>query len=90
MFVVAGFTTWYTHSATQGETMANIKEMEEIIMVIGRMGSDAGYTVLTPNGPVHVPGNNPMAREAVDSLRKSYTKLQEIAQKERAAQQAGR
>jgi hypothetical protein len=64
--------------------MANIKEMEEIILVIGRMGSDAGYSVLTPHGVVHVPGNNPMAREAFAALKTSYAKLQEIAQKERA------
>lgn len=70
--------------------MPNIKEMEEIILVIGRMGSDAGYTVLTPHGPKHVPGNNPMAREAVEALRGSYAKLQEIAQKERAGEQVGR
>ena len=64
--------------------MANIKEIEEVILVIGRMGSDAGYSVLTPHGVVHVPGNNPMAREAFQALKTSYAKLQEIAQKERA------
>jgi hypothetical protein len=70
--------------------MPNIREMEEIILVIGRMGSDAGYTVITPHGPKHVPGNNPMAREAFETLKQSYAKLQEIAQKERAGEQAAR
>jgi hypothetical protein len=63
---------------------------EEIILVIGAFGSDAGYSVLTPHGVKHIPGNNPMAREAYETLTKSYAKLQEIAQKERAGAQAGR
>jgi len=70
--------------------MPNIKEMEEVILVIGRMGSDAGYSVLTPHGVVHVPGNNPMAREAFEALKGSYAKLQEIGQKERAGSQVAR
>jgi hypothetical protein len=67
----------------KGANMPNIREIEEVIMVIGRAGSDGGYSVLTPHGLVHVPGNNPMAREAFQALKTSYTKLQEIAQKER-------
>jgi hypothetical protein len=67
--------------------MANIKAIEEVILVIGSMGSDAGYSVLTPHGVVHVPGNNPLAREAFEALTKSFAKLQEIAQK---GQQASR
>jgi hypothetical protein len=63
---------------------------EEIIMVIGAFGSDAGYSVLTPHGVKHVPGNNPMAREAYAELTKSYAKLQEIAQKERVGEQVAR
>ncbi|MES2222918.1 MAG: hypothetical protein V4587_18355 [Acidobacteriota bacterium] len=70
--------------------MPNIREMEEIILVIGTMGSDAGYSVLTPHGVVHVPGNNPMAREAFDGLKKSFAKLQQIGQQQRAGEQAGR
>ena len=70
--------------------MPNIKEMEEIILVIGSMGSDAGYSVLTPHGVVRVPGNNPMAREAFETLKRSYARLQEIGQKERTGEQAGR
>lgn len=70
--------------------MPNIKEMEEVILVIGRMGSDAGYSVLTRHGIVHVPGNNPMAREAYGALQKSFAKLQEIAQKAQVGEQAGR
>jgi len=68
----------------KGANMPNIREIEEVILVIGRIGSDSGYSVLTPHGVVHVPGNNPMAREAFQGLKASYTKLQEIAQKERA------
>ena len=67
--------------------MANLKAIEEIILVIGSQGSDAGYSVLTPHGVVHVPGNNPLAREAFQALTKSYAKLQEIAQK---GEQVGR
>lgn len=63
---------------------------EEIILVIGAIGSDAGYSVLTPHGVKHVPGNNPMAREAYEELTKGYAKLQEIAQKERIAGQGAR
>jgi hypothetical protein len=70
--------------------MANIKLREEVFMVIGVLGSDAGYYVLGPHGLVHVPGNNPEAREAYSALTKSYQKLQEIAQKERTGEQAGR
>jgi hypothetical protein len=66
--------------------MANIKAIEEVILVIGSRGSDAGYSVLTPHGVVHVPGNNPLAREAFEALTISYAKLQEIAQK---GEQAG-
>lgn len=65
-----------------------IQLKEEIILVIGAFGSDAGYSVLTPHGVKHVPGNNPMAREAYGELTKSYAKLQEIAQKERMAEQS--
>jgi hypothetical protein len=60
--------------------MANIRAIEEVILVIGSAGSDAGYSVLTPHGVVHVPGNNPLAREAFEALTRSYAKLQEIAQ----------
>ena len=70
--------------------MPNIKLKEEVILVIGTMGSDAGYRVLTPHGIVVVPGNNPMAREAYQALQKSHAKLQEIAQKEHMGEQAGR
>ena len=65
--------------------MPNLKLKEEVILVIGSMGSDAGYTVLTPHGVRHVPSNNPMAREAFDALTKNYIKLQEIATREQAA-----
>ena len=59
---------------------------EEVILVIGAIGSDAPYTVLTPHGPKRVPGNNPFAREAFEALTKSYAKLQQLAQTgERAA-----
>jgi hypothetical protein len=68
----------------KGANMPNIREIEEVIVVIGHMGSDGGYSVVTPHGVKHVPGNNPMAREAFQALKASYTKLQEIAQKERA------
>ena len=64
--------------------MANLKAIEEVILVIGTRGSDAGYNVLTPHGVVHVPGNNPEAREAYATLTKSFVKLQEIAAKEQA------
>ncbi len=57
----------------------NFKAMEEVILVIGNIGGDSGYSVLTPHGVVHVPGNNPEAREAVSALTKSYAALQEIA-----------
>ncbi len=60
--------------------MANIKS-EQVIMVIGSLGSDAGYTVLTPHGLVHVPGNNPEVHAAFDALSKSFAKIQAIAQK---------
>lgn len=33
---------------------------EAVIAVIGVLGSDAGYVVLTPHGLVHVGGNNPV------------------------------
>lgn len=57
----------------------NFKAMEEIILVIGNMGGDGGYSVLTPHGVVHVPGNNPMAHEAIEAMMKSYKALQEVA-----------
>ncbi len=62
--------------------ITNLRVMEEVIMVIGSMGSDAGYSVLTPHGVIHVPGNNPMAREAYEKLVKCYAELQQIALKE--------
>jgi hypothetical protein len=68
-----------------GVTMPNLNMKEEVILVIGNMGSDAGYTVLTPHGVRHVPSNNPMAREAFAALTKSYIQLQEIASREKAA-----
>lgn len=64
--------------------MPQLNVREEVILVIGSMGSDAGYSVLTPHGVIHVPGNNPMAREAFAALAKSYATLQEIAQKQQA------
>jgi hypothetical protein len=42
-----------------------IQLKEEVILVIGAAGSDAPYSVLTPHGLKHVPGNNPFAREAL-------------------------
>lgn len=60
----------------------NFRAMEEIILVIGQLGSDGGYSVLTPHGVVHVPGNNPLAREAVEAMTKSYKALQEVALKQ--------
>lgn len=65
--------------------MSGIKALEEVIMVIGSKGSDAGYSVLTPHGLVHVPGNNPLMREAYAALVKANVKVQEIAQQQRAA-----
>lgn len=65
--------------------MPNLNLKEEVILVIGSMGSDAGYSVLTPHGVRHVPSNNPMAREAYAALMKNYNQLQEIASRERAA-----
>jgi hypothetical protein len=59
--------------------MPNINLREEVILVIGTLGSDAGYSVLTSHGIVHVPGNNPMAREVFQALKGSFEKLQEIA-----------
>ena len=64
--------------------MPNINLREEVILVIGTLGSDAGYTVLTSHGLVHVPGNNPMAREAFQALKGNVAKLQEIAAREQA------
>ncbi len=61
--------------------MATAKAVEEIILVIGNMGGDAGYSVLTPHGVVRVPGNNPLAKEAFSALKASFTKLQGIAAK---------
>lgn len=37
---------------------------EAVIAVIGVVGSDGGYSVVTGHGVVHVPGNNPMAHLA--------------------------
>jgi hypothetical protein len=68
--------------------MPDIRLKEEVILVIGVVGSDGGYSVLTPHGLKRIPGNNPMAREAYDAVMKSYTKLQEIAQQ--AGEQVGR
>jgi hypothetical protein len=62
--------------------MPDLKMAQQVILVIGDMGGDGGYTVLTPHGLVHVPGNNPMAQEAAEGLMKSFTALQEIASKE--------
>jgi hypothetical protein len=67
-----------------------IQLKEEIILVIGAFGSDAGYKVLTPHGVKVVPDNNPLAREAYAQLTKSFAKLQEIAQKERTGEQVAR
>jgi hypothetical protein len=53
---------------------------EEVMLVIGAIGSDAGYSVLTPHGLKRVPGNNPETREAFEALTKSYAKLQQVAQ----------
>jgi hypothetical protein len=62
------------------EAIMPIHLKEEVILVIGAIGTDAPYSVLTPHGLKHVPGNNPMAREAYEALTKSYAKLQQIAQ----------
>jgi len=65
--------------------MSGLKQIEEVIMVIGSKGSDGGYSVLTPHGLLHVPGNNPLIREAYAALVKANLKVQEIAQKQHAA-----
>lgn len=67
----------------------NFKAMEEVILVIGNSGGDAGYTVITKHGVVHVPGNNPMAREAYAAIAKNYAILQEAAVKHNELGQAG-
>lgn len=36
------------------------KLTESVIAVIGALGSDGGYTVVTPHGLIHVPGNRPV------------------------------
>lgn len=56
-----------------------LKLMEDVILVIGDIGGDSGYSVLTPHGVIHVPGNNPEAQEAASALVKNYAVLQEIA-----------
>lgn len=55
------------------------KFMEDIILVIGDVGGDGGYSVLTPHGVRKVPSNNPETREAAEALVKSYAILQEAA-----------
>lgn len=85
LFVVAGshYVIDCCNSKSEiGATMANSKAIEEVILVIGTRGSDAGYSVLTPHGLRRVPGNNPEAREAFATLTKSFAKLQEISLKE--------
>jgi len=66
--------------------MPDIKLKEEVILVIGNSGGDAGYSVLTPHGIIHVPGNNPEAREAFETLQRSYNKLQQVAAQHTASQ----
>jgi hypothetical protein len=63
----------------------NFKAMEEVILVIGSTGGDAGYSVLTPHGVIHVPGNNPEAHAAYEEIAKSYAVLQRVAAKAHAA-----
>jgi hypothetical protein len=67
----------------------NFKAMEEVILVIGDSRGDGGYSVLTPHGVIHVPGNNPEAREAYTAMMKHYAVLQETALKQRSGGQVG-
>jgi|GEM_PF-2513376 len=60
----------------------NFKAMEEVILVIGNMGGDGGYSVLTPHGVKKVPSNNPEAREAYATIAKGYAMLKELAVKQ--------
>ena len=62
--------------------MAELNLREEVILVIGNMGGDAGYSVLTPHGIVHVPGNNPMVQQAFQALMNNFKILQEAALKQ--------
>lgn len=61
-----------------------IKATQEVIIVIGDSGGDGGSLVITPNGVIKVPSNNPEGREAFNSLVKSYAKLKEIALKQKS------
>lgn len=60
-------------SKTVGTYAYHLKE--EVILVIGAFGSDTGYSVLIPHGVKHVPGNNPMAREAYEAMTISYAQI---------------
>jgi hypothetical protein len=62
------------------EAIMPIRLKEEAILVIGATGTDASHSVLTPHRLQHAPSDNPMAREAYETLTRSFAKLQQIAQ----------
>ena len=76
--------------SNKGENYAGNQSTRRSFPSNWQQGSDAGYSVLTPHGVIHVPGNNPLARQAFDALVKSYVTLQDIAQKAQAGEQAAR
>jgi hypothetical protein len=63
--------------------MPPIKATQEVIMVIGQMGSDGGYFVVTPKGLKRVPDNNPGFKKAYAEIVKNYDILKKAALEQR-------
>jgi hypothetical protein len=63
----------------------NIRDAQEVIIIIGDAGGDGGGWVVTPKGLKRIPDNNPELLEAYRAVVKNYAILKEAVVNEKVA-----
>ena len=61
----------------------NIRDAQEVIIVIGDAGGDGGGWVVTPKGLKRIPDNNPELAEAYRAVVKNYAILKKAVVNEK-------
>ena len=61
----------------------NIRDKQEVIIVIGDSGGDGGGWMVTPNGLKRIPDNNPELVEALRAVVKNYAVLKKAVVNEK-------
>lgn len=67
----------------------NIRDAQEVIIVIGDAGGDGGGWMVTPKGLKRIPDNNPESLEAYRAVVKNYAILKKAVANEKVVGRNG-